>query len=50
MKTAMGVVLAMVVCATTAFAQDLTSFYVISGFRLPALQSGQYELTVSRAV
>ncbi len=47
MKTAMGVILAILAASGTALAQDLSNFYVISGFRLPALQSGQYELTVT---
>ncbi len=47
MKTAMGVLLATLACTVTALAQDMSSFYAITGFRLPALRSGQYELTLT---
>ncbi len=47
MKTAVGVFVAALMLSATAFAQDLSSFYAISGFRLPALRSGQYMLSVT---
>lgn len=47
MKTAMGVFLATLALTATALAQDLTSFYAITGFRLPALREGQYALAVT---
>ena len=47
MKSAMGLFVITLAFTATAFPQDLTSFYAITGFRLPALRSGQYELAVT---
>jgi hypothetical protein len=36
-----------IVIAAETLAQDLSNFYAISGFRLPALRTGQYYLSLS---
>jgi len=46
MKTLFLIAMSAVVCQT-ALAQDLSSFYYITGFRLPALHPGQYSLSLS---
>ena len=46
MKTLLAIAMSAIICQT-ALAQDLSSFYQISGFRLPALRTGQYFLSLS---
>jgi len=47
MRTAIAVILFVIAGSVTAFSQDLSSFYVISGFRIPALREGQYALVLT---
>ena len=47
MRTAIAVFLAIMFVNSGARSQDLSSFYAITGFRLPALRAGQYALSIS---
>jgi len=47
MKSITAVFLAVVTCTACASAQDLSSFYLITGFRLPALHEGQYAFSLT---
>ena len=47
MKFAIAVFVCLVATTAMAVSQDLSSFYVISGFRLPALHDGQYAFVLT---
>jgi hypothetical protein len=47
MKSAIAVFVCLLATTAAAFSQDLSSFYVISGFRLPALHDGQYAFSLT---
>jgi len=47
MKSAIAVIMIVVAASASAFSQDLSNFYLISGFRLPALREGQYAFVLT---
>jgi hypothetical protein len=47
MKSLVAVLLCLSTIATVSRSQDLSSFYTITGFRLPALKSGQFALVLT---
>lgn len=47
MKSAIAVFVCIVATTVAAVSQDLSSFYAITGFRLPALHDGQYAFSLT---
>jgi hypothetical protein len=47
MKPVIAVFVCLVAASATALSQDLSSFYTITGFRLPALREGQYAFVLT---
>ena len=47
MKYAIGVIVFLLAATAAAVSQDLSSFYLITGFRLPPLHEGQYAFVLT---